>query len=260
MLPGPANRVVGAVAVLVVATVGATPAHGSAHRLVRHSLARRISTHWAGYVDSAAATSFTAVQATWVEPRIRCNRPNSSAAFWIGLGGATATATGLEQIGTSADCSESLLPSYSAWYEFLPAHAAPIELPVAIAPGDAVTARLDAHDTTVSLSVRNLTTGESFSTRATLPHLDRSSAEWIAEAPSACFFGCTTLPLATFGSITFKSASAVSGAHAGTIDDSGWSHKQVELVTTTGRSIAVPSHLSPDGGSFSVLCRHHPRR
>src|SRR5262245_63631158 len=101
-------------------------------RRPRIRLVRRISPRWAGYVATKLRGSFASVQATWVQPRIRCNRPNSSAAFWIGLGGATASATGLEQIGTSADCSESLLPSYSAWYEIIPQPAEPVELPIAI--------------------------------------------------------------------------------------------------------------------------------
>src|SRR5207244_2474034 len=99
---------------------------------------RRISTHWAGYVDTGA--SFTSVQATWVEPRIRCGKPAGSASFWIGLGGASTSADGLEQIGTSADCSEDFLASYSAWYELIPTPARAVDLPIAVAPGDTLRA------------------------------------------------------------------------------------------------------------------------
>ena len=228
---------------------------------------RRISTHWAGYVDTGGPGSFTAVQATWVQPRIRCDRPNGSAAFWIGLGGATASADGLEQIGTSADCSDDFLPSYSAWYELIPIPAAPIELPITVAPGDTLTAQISARDTTVTLSIRNLTSGSAFSTQITAPRLDLSSAEWIAEAPSFCAIDCTRLPLADFGSVTFKSATASAEAHSGTISDPAWTYQPIKLITAPEQPAALPSVLSTDGQSFSIRWRdttrrrrHHPRR
>jgi hypothetical protein len=195
-----------------------------------------------------------------VQPRVRCDRPNGSAAFWIGLGGATATATGLEQIGTSADCSEDLLPSYAAWYELIPAPAAPTELPITIAPGDAVTARIDAGNTTITLSIQNLTTGESFSTRTTPSLLDLSSTEWIAEAPSVCIVHCTTLSLANFGAVTFQRATAVTDGRAGAIDDPAWTHTPIKLVLAAREPAAVPSTLSTDRRSFSVLWKDTTRR
>ncbi len=227
---------------------------------------RRISRHWAGYVDTGGGASFTTVQATWVQPHIRCDRPNGSAAFWIGLGGATASADGLEQIGTSADCSENFLPSYAAWYELIPVPAAPVDLPITVAPGDALSAQISALDTTITLSIRNLTTGSTFSTQTTVRYLDSSSAEWIAEAPSFCSIDCRPLPLANFGSVTFKSATASAEAHSGTINDPAWTYQPIKLITAPEQPAALPSVLSADGESFSVRWRdttrrrrHHPR-
>jgi hypothetical protein len=250
-------RIVAGLAVLVATFVGTSPAQSDVHRV-----ARRTSTHWAGYVDTLAGAAFTAVQATWVQPPIRCDRPNSSAAFWIGLGGATASATGLEQIGTSADCSGDFTPSYSAWYELMPLPAAPVELPVTIAPGDTITAHIEASDATVALTIQNLTTGKSFLIRTTSFVLDLSSAEWIAEAPSVCIVRCTPLPLANFGLVTFQHATAVTGAHAGTIDDPAWISERTTLVTANRDPKGLPSALSTDGGSFSILWRETrpPRR
>jgi Peptidase A4 family len=221
---------------------------------------RRISQRWAGYVATPRTGVFTAVQATWVQPRIRCDRPNSSVAFWIGLGGATGSARGLEQIGTSADCSDTLVPSYSAWSELIPVPARAIELPVSIAPGDTVTAQVSTHGGTVAFTLRNATTDEAFSTEATADlDLDLSSAEWIAEAPSFCLYRCTTLPLANFGTLTFTTATARIGAHTGTIDDSTWIHQPIRITTTREQPAALPSLLSADGGSFSVRWQG-PRR
>ena len=222
---------------------------------------RRISSHWAGYVAIPRAGAFTAVQATWVQPRIRCDRPSSSVAFWIGLGGATRHARGLEQIGTSADCSDTLVPSYSAWSELIPAPARPVELPVRVAPGDTITAQVVAGDTTVTFTLRNVTTDEAFAVETPARLLDLTSAEWIVEAPSLCFQRCTTLPLAKFGNLTFTSTTARTEGHIGTIKDSAWIHHRIKLTTTKEQPAAVPSVLSADGGSFSVRWRgaHRPR-
>jgi hypothetical protein len=215
---------------------------------------RRISPHWAGYVTTARR-SFTAVQATWIQPGIRCDRPDSSVAFWVGLGGATRNAQCLEQIGTSADCSNTLVPSYSAWSEVMPVPARSVELPVSVAPGDKISALITTEGMTLTLALRNETTNEVSTTETTPPLLDLSSAEWIAEAPSFCLYGCTTLPLANFGKVTFIGATASDDAHAGTISDPAWTRHSIKLTTTKRRPAALPSPLSADGRSFSVRWR-----
>jgi hypothetical protein len=215
---------------------------------------RSVSPHWAGYVTTAKG-SFTAVQATWIQPRIRCDRPDSAVAFWVGLGGATRYAQGLEQIGTSADCSDTLVPSYSAWSEVMPVPARPIELAISVAPGDRITAQISIEGMTLALTLRNETTNEAVATETTAPILDLSSAEWIAEAPSFCLYQCTTLPLANFGRLTFTSATASDDAHTGPISDLAWTHQSIKLATTKKRPAALPSPLSADGRSFSIRWR-----
>jgi Peptidase A4 family len=220
---------------------------------------RGISRHWAGYVAVPRAGAFTAVEATWVQPRVRCDRPNSSVAFWIGLGGATRTARGLEQIGTSAECSDNLVPSYSAWSELIPIPARAVELPIGVAPGDTITAQLIVGETTVTFSLRNATTDEAFSAETPAPVVDLSSAEWIVEAPSFCLQRCTRLPLAHFGSLTFTSTTARIGGHTGTIKDPAWIRRPIRLMTTREQPSAVPSVPSADGRSFTVRWQA-PRR
>ena len=214
---------------------------------------RAVSPHWAGYV--ATGGSFTEVHATWTQPRVRCDRPVSSASFWIGLGGATGNATGLEQVGTSADCSANFLPSYSAWYELIPVPAAPVELPITVSPGDALSAEVTVREGAVTLAIRNLTTGEASSIESVVDDVDLSSAEWIAEAPSVCVMHCATLPLADFGAVSFRQASAVADSHAGTIGDSAWVHQAMRLFTSRKRPAATPSALASDGASFTVRWR-----
>jgi Peptidase A4 family len=216
---------------------------------------RPTSTRWAGYVDTSEGEAFTAVRATWVQPRIRCDRPNSSASFWIGLGGATARARGLEQVGTEADCSDDLTASYSAWYELIPVPARPIELPLTVAPGDTVRAELDVRETMITLTIQNLSTGNTNTTETTAFGMDLSSAEWIAEAPSFCLARCTSLPLADFRTVPFAGATASASGHTGPIGDPAWESQRVTLAAAPREPRAVTSSLSADGRSFSVRWR-----
>jgi hypothetical protein len=242
-------------AALAAALVNAPLGHSS---LPAGGAVRAVSPHWAGYVVTRG--SFTDVRATWVQPRVRCDRPDGSASFWIGLGGATANATGLEQIGTSADCSANFLPTYSAWYELIPVPAAPVELPITVSPGDTLSAEVTVREGAVTLAIRNLSTGEASAVESVVDDVDLSSAEWIAEAPSACVMHCATLPLADFGTVSFRQASAVADFHTGTIGDSAWVHQAMKLFTSRKRPAALPSALAADGASFTVRWRDGRRR
>jgi hypothetical protein len=96
------------------------------------------------------------------------------------------------------------------------------------------------------------------------PDPDASSAEWIAEAPSACdgSGSCQPLPLSDFGTVQFSSATATAGGHTGTISDPTWSAQAVALGSSgasdvsygsgSGSAGANPTSLSSDGASFSV--------
>ena len=205
---------------------------------------------WAGYVVRAGDHSFNSATATWTQPRVVCNRPGSSAAFWIGLGGARAGSKSLEQIGTSADCSERAVLSYSSWYQLFP--APPVELPLSVAPGDRLTASVSVTAGIVGLSLRNDTSGDSFSTEVWMRAPETDSAEWIVEAPSACFTSCAPLPLADFGTATFTSATTSIAARTGTIGDGAWSRLRLELAPQHGRKAAATTGLSAGGSSFTV--------
>ena len=213
-----------------------------------------MSVNWAGYV--AGGNSFSDVRATWTQPEVRCvdvkgRRVSSSSGFWIGLGGASFSSAGLEQTGTAADCAGGT-PHYDAWFEILPAPETPVLL--GVHPGDSIFAEVSVADGVAAFTLKNLTTGATFTRQAPIRFPAVDSAEWIAEAPSACRFdgSCRTLPLSHFGSILFSGASATAGAHTGTISDRAWTSDAVRLVARTGDFSARPSGLSTDGSSFSV--------
>jgi len=122
----------------------------------------------------------------------------------------------------------------------------------------------------VTLELRNLTTGKSFVKTLRMASPDVSSAEWIAEAPSAITpLGTRILPLTNFGTLRFASASATAtNGHTGTISDAAWSATRIDLASETGGpgrgpdfgpfapisqgTRAVSSGLSAGGSAFSI--------
>lgn len=220
---------------------------GSAQAGIVHDAAS--STNWAGYAVSG--TTFTDAKGTWVQPATNCSATETSsyAAFWVGLGGLAGGNGGLEQIGTESDCRNGQAV-YAAWYELLP--AASESVPIAIAAGDTISAEVRVDGVVAALSLTDLTTGQMFATQTTPPLLDISSAEWIAEAPSACYSPnrCAQLTLANFGTVEFSGSSTTANGHVGTISDGSWSATSIDLGG--GAGTASPAALSADGSDFTV--------
>jgi hypothetical protein len=222
-----------------------------------------VSQNWAGYV--AGGTQFSSVSGSWVQPTATCNSGQTYSAFWVGLGGSGDQSSALEQTGTQADCTADGATDYYAWYELVP--AAPVKLDLAIKPGDHISAKVSVSGTNVTVSMTDQTTGQSTTKSLRMDSPDISSAEWIAEAPSACdgSGSCQTLPLSDFGTVEFTSATATANGHTGTISDPDWSAQPVELGgsgasdisygSASGASSATPSSLSADGSSFSVAAQ-----
>jgi hypothetical protein len=221
----------------------------------------QVSSNWAGY--AAGGSQFSKVSGTWVQPPASCDSGSGDAAFWVGIGGATGESNALEQTGTEVDCSNGS-PVYSAWYELVPAAPVTIDLPVK--PGDKMSATVGVNGDQVSISMTNQTTGKSFNKTLQMDNPDTSSAEWIAEAPSACgnFGRCRELSLTNFGAVKFSSASATTtDGHTGTISDPSWTADAISLDATQGNPFsrfgtnagaaqATPSALSTTGAAFSV--------
>jgi hypothetical protein len=218
-----------------------------------------VSTNWSGFAVSG--NTFSAVSGSWVQHASTCTAGTTSAAFWVGLGGNSGASSGLEQIGTSSDCSAAGTPSYSAWYELVPAGSVPIKLK--ISAGNKLWASVKVNGTKVTVQVKNLTRKTSFTKILTMAAPDVSSAEWIAEAPSVCdaFGRCRTVALTNFGTVNFTKSLATAGGHTGTISDPLWTPSSIELQSTadfgpfasaTSSAQAVPTGLSPDGSAFSV--------
>jgi hypothetical protein len=230
----------------------------------------RLSSNWSGYVATAAAGAaplvVTDATGTWTVGRIRCRgRGGTSAAFWVGIGGASPGSTALEQVGSSADCSPSGAATYRAWIEVIPAPARYLSL--TIRPGDRLTAAVSITGRLVTFSLKDATRGSRYSTRLAVAHaLDTTSAEWIAEAPSLCVAPtlCTVVRLANFRRVRFSSLAMIAGRHPGTLTDPAWLVTPVVLATGAHASVlagrrhhagAVPGDIDAAGRSFAVTYR-----
>lgn len=258
----------GAVAAAIAATgalVAVWAAPASAQTAAVQSAS---SANWSGYVvgsSSSSSATYSSVSGSWTQPSANCTAGSGDASFWVGLGGAGQQSNALEQVGTEVDCSGSGTGSNYAWYELVP--SAPVRLDLTISPGDHVSGRVDVSGTTVTVSLADHTSGQSVTKTLTMSNPDTSSAEWIAEAPSACDSSgnCQPVTLADFGKVTFTGASATANGHTGTISDQSWANEPVSLSSEAGgyggpeflstqqaSGDAQPSGLSTDGSSFSV--------
>ena len=231
------------IAALALFLVFAYPATAGAHSIVRHGapnhrITRSTSTNWAGY--SATGGTFTSVSATWKQPAATCTSATAYSSFWVGLDG-DGTNT-VEQIGTDADCSGGKAVYY-AWYEMYPKF--PVNLSLTIHAGDTMSASVTtAGRGSFTLTIKNTTTGGSFTTTQKLKNAKLGSAEVIAEAPSSG----GVLPLANFGTVGF-SAATVNGQKIGSFNPD-----RINMVSGTTTK-ATTSALS-NGNAFSVTWDH----
>jgi hypothetical protein len=204
------------------------------------------SGNWAGYVvgaGSSGGSAFKSVTGSWVQPTAKCSSSGATySAFWVGLGGADGQEA-LEQDGTEANCDASGTAHYYAWYELVP--KAPVQVDLAVHPGDHMTATTTVNGHDVTESIVNHTTGQSYTKTLTMSNPDVSTAEWIAEAPSQCQSGatnCTALPLSNFGTVSFTSASATDASgQTGTISSNDWSTAALTLDSSDSSSGAIPA-------------------
>lgn len=211
------------------------------------------SLNWSGYAVTGSAV--TDVKGSWTVPAIQgsCPPTNQYSSFWVGIDGFSSST--VEQTGTDSDCQNGS-PTYYAWYEFYP-HPSFIINGLAVHPGDHIAAEVTYSGGKFVATIRDLATGQTFSTSERVRSAQRSSAEWIAEAPSS---SGGILPLANFGTVYYgadntgvssTSFATVNGV-TGAISSFGSSVQQINMVTSSGVLKAQTSSLSSDGTSFSV--------
>ena len=133
---------------------------------------------------------------------------------------------------------------YFAWYEMYPADLVILSLP--IHGGDQIQANITyVGNDQFALELTNLSTGDTFSTVQTSSNAQRSSAEWIVEAPGM-------LPLADFGTARFVNSQATISGTTGTIS-SFPGYTSINMVALTGAVKTQTFGLSKGGASFTVV-------
>jgi hypothetical protein len=256
--------VLGAIAILpVFAQVSSAPTdmeriaprqHRPIKDRVDHGDGTSTSTNWSGY--AVTGTSFTLAVGSWVVPTATCTSGDLYASFWVGIDGYSSSS--VEQTGTDSDCVGKN-PSYYAWYEFYPNPSFEISS-LAIKPGDHMAAKVAYNGSEFTITIKDETTGKAYSKSSTVRGAQRSSAEWITEAP-CCTGNGGILPLADFGTVLFgeDSTGVSSTNYAKDSTTSGaigaFPAADIEEINKTGSStspqLSTCTTLSSDGTSFS---------
>jgi hypothetical protein len=229
------------------------------------------STNWSGYAVTGATGSVTQVTGSWKVPSATCSQGSGAqySSFWIGIDGWTSPT--VEQIGTDSDCSSGT-PAYYAWFEFYPQPSYYAGRLTNLHVGDVMTALVsyDPANATFTTIILDVTQETAFSTTYTPAAGSaplRTSAEWIAEAPSS---SSGILPLADFGTVylgydytsnkgacsaTINGKSGYIGSFlaSGTTVQSSVNVQQTSMVSeSNGSPMATPGNLTADGSSFLV--------
>jgi hypothetical protein len=214
--------------------------------------------NWDGYSVDGNVGSVTDVKGSWIVPKVKTTIPNQYSSNWVGMDGDISPT--VEQLGTSSDTDAKGKPSYYAWYEFYPDY--PKNIPLKINAGDKIFAEVNYNTktSTFTLTLKDVTTGKSFSVTKKDKTYSRNSAEWVNEAP----YSNGVLPLTNFGTTLFgKYYTSISSTCYATIDgktkniydfSTDKKHPVNKLTMVSGDlSIkAYPSQLNKDGSSFSV--------
>jgi hypothetical protein len=209
------------------------------------------STNWSGYAVTGLRSSVSYVNGSWIVPTVTASATNAYSSFWVGIDGYSSGT--VEQIGTDSDWVSGVA-TYYAWYEFYPKTSHTIST-ITVHAGDVMYAEVQYSSGSFTVSITDTNTGQSFSTSAKVPSAQRSSAEWIAEAPSSG----GVLPLANFGTVYFGNKyTGISTCYAtvgGVTDDIGSfgsAVQEITMVDSSGLTNAEPSSLMKGGNSFYI--------
>ena len=228
--------------VLVVVPAAAGGRVGAAAQIrfdPNKKISHSTSSNWSGY--SAVSGRYTSVSANWTQPSANCTSATTYSSFWVGLDGDGSNT--VEQTGTSADCSGGS-PRYYAWYEMYPKF--PTNLSVPIRPGDSISASVTTNGSgNFTLTLRNNSTGQTFTTSQRQRKAQLASAEAIAEAPSS---SGGVLPLTNFGTVGF-SATTVNGEPIGNFNPD-----KIDMVS--GSTVKAQTSALSSGTNFSVAWKH----
>ncbi len=210
------------------------------------------SSNWSGYaaetnLNQPQSGSVSAVTGSWNVPAVT-GSGTAYSAVWVGIDGYQSSS--VEQIGTESDVVGGHA-EYSVWYEMYPAGSMTIKT-MSVSPGDSISASVQYLTSGTNSGKFELTItdtsqkNDSFTTYQSASGAQRSSAEWIIEAPSS---NSGVLPLADFGSVTFTGATATINGVTGPIDGSGWQETAINMVDRSATETSTSALTDANGAS-----------
>jgi hypothetical protein len=224
-----------------------------------------INPNWSGYaaatnLNKPTANSVTYVAGSWKVPTVTGSGSGTTySSAWVGIDGYGNNT--VEQTGTEEDVVNGV-PLYRAWWEMYSTVTGQPEQVISsmtISPGDSINASVTyftsgSHAGQFLLSITDTSkSNDSFSIYETSaatqnPGAQRSTAEWIVEAPSV---GGSIAKLASFSQVTFTNASATINGVTGGINSSSWQNQALN-IGSSGKAQDITSVLALSGSEFSV--------
>jgi hypothetical protein len=252
-----------ALAAVAVGAGSASAAGLTAHGQLLHlapgaKLNTNQSSNWFGYGQGTleqGSKLFDSITGDWTVPAATQHTAGQAEASsdWIGIGGGcvdsgcTVTDSTLIQTGTEQDVDATGAPSYSAWWELVPAPSISISN-MTVSPGDHMHASLSevVNDADVwNITITDVTKNETFTTTVPYPST-HATAEWIEETPleigtNAGFAALPNLTNPAFSSGT-TNGSAVKLTTA----------EEMQLIDSNGNVIGTPSAPTGGGSGFDA--------
>jgi len=244
---------------LATSAHAATRTHGALLQIAKPHTSTNAaqSNNWFGYNQGTLEQGgklFHSITGDWVVPTATQHTAGQDEASsdWIGIGGGCIDAActvgdgTLIQTGTEQDVSGGKA-SYSAWWELVPAPSITIS-GMTIHPGDhmhAAIAEVVSGSEIWSISLKDVTTGQSFSTTVPYPST-HATAEWIEETPLT--IGTSGTGLAALPNLTNTpfTSGTTNGANAGLK-----SSEEIQLVDSNGNVIGTPSAPNSTADGFT---------
>ena len=230
----------GAAAAVVALSPGLASASPAAPALPGIVFVSLIASGYAALPEAGGATDFAGVRTTFIVPAVTCTAQNATATTRTGLDGITDSTA--EIAGVNEACVNAV-PFYTTFYRMFPAAQVPEFHPSA---GDKVSASVTRNASVYTLSVHDLTSGQSFTAVKVCSMCQGSSAGVSAGSPSG-------MVPANFGIVHFTDIVVADGAGvSGGLANPAW--KTLKLTQPgSPHTVAGPLHTftSPAHSAFA---------
>jgi Peptidase A4 family len=216
------------------------------------------SSNWFGYSQGTleqGSKLFNSISGDWKVPAATQHTAGTAEASsdWIGIGGGcvdagcTLTDSTLIQTGTEQDVDATGAPSYSAWWELVPAPSVTVSN-MTVSPGDHMHASVSelVNDADVwNITITDVTKNETFTTTVPYPST-HASAEWIEETPLEIGTDAGFAALPNLTNPAFSSGTVNGAAVKLTTSE------QMQLIDSNSNVIGTPSAPNAAGSGFDA--------